>query len=312
MAKWPAQSFPLALLLECMPSVEAGWETSPGKAQMLCWLPHAQGLGKAQHNGNTQCFPSRNTTSSACSSPEAQLAQCLLSPPPTKITACLTSTYKDWRLKIPHAEELWYANKEHTGSLIRYMILYHLCPGETTSLNYLIQMAFFFFFLTQASRTGYEHREMESGLRTNSHWFQETTEEAEEIPTAENECNVCSNLKHQRSNPEDNHGNIPIKEKQWLHFIRYPGIQPRSKNHRKSSFTSPSTHIFPSFFRKRTLTKTQPWYQHQWGPIHPLKQNKTTKGRFRSTVCGTARTHTPTLPIKVLFPKTQTYKVVQL
>lgn len=87
------------------------------------------------------------------------LSVSLFSPAPTKITACLSSTYKDWRLKIPHAEELWHANKEHTVSLIRYVILYHLCPGETTSLNYLIQMALLsssFFFFPNTSKQNWK------------------------------------------------------------------------------------------------------------------------------------------------------------
>lgn len=43
----------------------------------------------------------------------------------TKITACFTSTSEVWKPKISHADELWYANKEHIGILIRYLLLHH-------------------------------------------------------------------------------------------------------------------------------------------------------------------------------------------
>lgn len=43
----------------------------------------------------------------------------------TKVTACLTSICKVWKPKISHADELWYANEEHIGILIRYLFLHH-------------------------------------------------------------------------------------------------------------------------------------------------------------------------------------------
>lgn len=146
---------------------------------------------------------------------------------------------------------------------------------------------------------------MDGGLRTNSHWFHETAEEAEEIPTAQNyfsgkECSVCSNLTHQRSNPEDNHGNIPIKKSNDCTLLDTQEFNHEAKATGNQALLVPLLTSF-SFFRKRSLTKTQPWYQHQWGPIHPLKPNKTTKGRFSGALFVVQLGHI--LPTKVPFPK---------
>lgn len=127
---------------------------------------------------------------------------------------------------------------------------------------------------------------MDGGLRTNSHWFHETAEEAEEIPTAQNyfsgkECSVCSNLTHQRSNPEDNHGNIPIKKSNDCTLLDTQEFNHEAKATGNQALLVPLLTSFSLSFVKELLPKLSPGISTSGDPFIHSNQIKPPKVDFQ-------------------------------